>query len=239
MKIAHKSESLDTIQTIAEHSISTGEIAKEFAIPELKRVVYNIALLHDIGKYQKSFQDKIIEGRNIRVDHSTCGAIEAKALFGRGAVSIIAQYCIAGHHTGLPNGGTKNDTIDDSTLQGRLSATSRFEDYSDYKNELHPEKISDTEVLELFGSAKKTENIIELFAFITRYCFSCLTDADSLDTIRFCTGRENTELKSDFKTCLDKINHKMDSFQSITELQKARSILQQQVYEKHNIDSEI
>ena len=239
MKIAHKSENSDSVQTVQQHSISTAKMASDFAIPELKKTAYNIALLHDIGKYQKSFQDKISRGSNKRVDHSTCGAVEARKLFGNGVISMISQYCIAGHHTGLPDGGSHNDTVEDATLQGRLSDISRLEDYSDYRDELQPEQISDKELLSLFNGAESQEDVIERFAFITRYCFSCLTDADSLDTIRFCTGREDTELTSDFSACLAKINHKFSSFHCVTQLQKARSVLQQQVFEKADTDSDI
>lgn len=98
VKIAHKREDTNDVQTIYEHSVKTAELARSFSIPELRKIIYNTALLHDIGKYQPSFQERI-GGKNIHVDHSTCGAIEAKKLFGNGPSSLIAQYCIAGHHS--------------------------------------------------------------------------------------------------------------------------------------------
>ena len=114
-KIAHIKEGVGAVQTIREHSIETAELANSFSIPELRQIIYNISLLHDIGKYQTSFQERI-GGKNIRVDHSTCGAIEAKKLFGNRVSSLIAQFCIAGHHSGIPNGGTQFDTKDDTSL---------------------------------------------------------------------------------------------------------------------------
>lgn len=239
MKIAHNDPDTGRVQTVAEHSIATAEMAEGFAVSDLKILAYDMSLLHDIGKYQKSFQEKILFGKKARVDHSTCGAIEVKKLFSNGAASMIAQYCISGHHAGLPDGGTRSDNIDDPTLQGRLSNSDRFDDYSDYQNELHLKTINDSNIMNLFKCAKTKEDMIECFAFITRYCFSCLTDADSLDTAKFYTGREDTELQSDFQDCLAKINDKLSSFQCVTELQKARSILQQQVYQKIDTDSEI
>lgn len=239
MKIAHKNPNSDSVQTVQQHSLSAAETAGTFAIPELKKTVYNMTLLHDIGKYQPSFQKKITGDSRKRVDHSTCGAVEAKKLFGNSMVSMISQYCIAGHHTGLPDGGSRNDTVEDTTLQGRLSDTSRLEDYSDYKDELQPEQISDKELFCLFTGAESQEDVIERFAFLTRYCFSCLTDADSLDTIQFCTGRENAELTSDFIACLAKINEKLSSFHPVTALQMARPVLQRQVFEKTDTDSDI
>jgi CRISPR-associated endonuclease/helicase Cas3 len=50
-------------------------------------------ILHDIGKYSDKFQRRL-EGLNIRVDHSTAGAIEASKLYQK-AQAIILQYIIA------------------------------------------------------------------------------------------------------------------------------------------------
>ena len=236
-KIAHINSLTNEVQTIKDHSLCTAEMAKKFSVAELKPLVYSLSLLHDIGKYQPSFQERI-NGKNIRAEHSTCGAIEAKKLFGKGVSSTIAQYCIAGHHSGIPNGGNFADTKDDVTLQGRLKR--EFEDYSDYKSELTVEKPDEKAVKKYMSkTAKDNESLIETFAFIARYCFSCLTDADSLDTAEFCTGRKDIELTSEFKECLDKINEKIASFKAETELQKARSIVQAQAYEKVGEDANV
>jgi len=236
-KIAHINALTNEVQTIKDHSLCTAEMAKNFSVAELKPLVYSLSLLHDIGKYQPSFQERI-NGKNIRAEHSTCGAIEAKKLFGKGASSLIAQYCIAGHHSGIPNGGNFADTKDDVTLQGRLKR--EFEDYSDYKSELTVEKPDEKAIKKyMLLTAKDDESLIETFAFIARYCFSCLTDADSLDTAEFCTGRKDIELTSEFKECLDKINEKIASFKAETELQKARSIVQAQAYEKVGEDANV
>ena len=236
-KIAHINSLTNEVQTIKDHSLCTAEMAKKFSVAELKPLVYSLSLLHDIGKYQPSFQERI-NGKNIRAEHSTCGAIEAKKLFGKDVSSMIAQYCIAGHHSGIPNGGNFADTKDDVTLQGRLKR--EFEDYSDYKSELTVEKPDEKAVkIYMSKTAKDNESLIETFAFIARYCFSCLTDADSLDTAEFCTGRKDIELTSEFKECLDKINEKIASFKAETELQKARSIVQAQAYEKVGEDANV
>ena len=236
-RIAHIKESIGTVQTIREHSFATAELADSFSIPELRQLVYNISLLHDIGKYQPSFQERI-SGKNIRVDHSTCGAIEAKKLFGNCTGSLIAQFCISGHHSGIPNGGTQFDTKDDTSLYGRLKRET--EDYSNYKKELTVEKLDEKAVREyMLKAAADTESLLEVFAFTTRYCFSCLTDADSIDTAKFCAGREDTELTSDFNECLKKLDAKLDSFRPETELQKSRALVQTQVYDKTDISSDV
>lgn len=234
---AHINETNNTVQSIREHCLSTAELAKKYSIDQLKGIMYAMGLLHDIGKYQPSFQRKITYGENVRVEHSTCGAIAAKDKYNN-ALSLIMQYCIAGHHSGIPDGGYANDTDDMTTLCGRLKR--KFEDYSAYKDELEPPNIDENLFNEfLCRDCKNQKDIIEKFAFLTRYCFSCLTDADSNDTAEFCNGTKNQEMKTDFEKCLNRINNKFSLFQCTTELQKSRSLIQQQVYDKSDISSEI
>ncbi len=234
---AHINKDNDTVQSVKDHCISTAKLAKEFAVKELKSIVYVIGLMHDIGKYQPSFQRKISYQENIRVEHSTCGALVAKSKYNN-ALSLIMQYCIAGHHSGIPNGGYANDTEDMTTLRGRMNRS--FEDYSAYENELTIPYI-DEDLFNKFllRNCKTQKEVIEKFAFVTRYCFSCLTDADSIDTDRFCNGNRDRELKADFVKCLNKINNNFASLSNVTDLQQSRSLIQQQVYDKVNIDSEI
>ena len=47
-------------------------------------------------------------------------------------MNLMMQYCIAGHHTGIPNGDL--EMMRDNSLKGRMNRT--FEDYDVYKQEL-------------------------------------------------------------------------------------------------------
>ena len=73
---AHINENSKLKQTIKEYCENTAKLCSEYAVPEMKDFMYVIGLLHDIGKYQYSFA-KRLNGENIRVEHSTCGAIAA------------------------------------------------------------------------------------------------------------------------------------------------------------------
>ena len=123
--IAHINEELKTEQTVKEHSENVAMLAEEYAVERFKKIAYVTGLLHDCGKYQESFQ-KRISGSDIRVEHSTCGAIivkdmsENKSRYPLGILSRMMEYCIAGHHSGIPDGGTTNDYETDPTLTGRL-----------------------------------------------------------------------------------------------------------------------
>lgn len=71
--IAHNSEKMSKEQTVVEHSRNTAKLCKDFSISVLKDTMYVLGLLHDVGKYQISYQRRI-RGENINVEHSGCGA---------------------------------------------------------------------------------------------------------------------------------------------------------------------
>lgn len=234
--IAHINEE-NQIQSVKQHCENTAILSRSYSISQLKDIAYITGLLHDIGKYQMSFQDRINHKSTAIIDHSICGAIEVSKIYSD-VCSLIMEYCIAGHHTGIPDGGNKLDSADMPTLYGRMKKTT--ENYSCYKEEfVIPKCDSDQFQNWLLLDCTNKEDLIEKFAFATRYLFSCITDADSNDTSEFCSHISNEELKSNFAECLDKINKCLKKFKCITQLQKARSAIQQQVYDKAHIDSEI
>ena len=55
-------------------------------------------------------------------------------------------------------------------------------------------------------STKDPTELIERYAFFTKYVFSCLTDADFLDTERFCNKNVKRGMSGDFEKALDKLN---------------------------------
>lgn len=234
---AHINENSKEIQTVKEHSENTASLCRDFSIPALKDILYMTGLLHDIGKYQVSFQERI-NGKNIKVEHSGCGAKEVQKKY-PSIVKWLMSYCITGHHSGIPDGGFKNDTKDQATLHGRLER--EFEDYSIYKEELKGIDIDEKAFCEFLAEdcGNNMDMVIDKFAFLVRYCFSCLTDADSIDTATFCTGKTNRSLNADFKNCLDKVNKYMDSFSCVSGLQKTRAVLQEQVFSQVGQDAGI
>ena len=233
---AHKNEKTGEVQTIKQHDENVAELACSFAIPVMKKIVYAGGILHDIGKYQIDFQYKL-DGKSIAVEHSTCGAIVARKHY-RGAAGLLLELCIAGHHSGIPDCGCKKDGPDLSTLYGRLNR--QFAPYDGYQSELSIPEIDEEEFAQfLCKDCENKEEIIDKYAFLIRYVFSCLTDADSLDTERFCTGQERKPLRADFPACLEKVNRRLVSFKCTTDLQKTRAALQQQAFDKVNQDAEI
>ncbi len=231
---AHINEFTGAVQTVKEHCEATAALSESFAIEPLKKVVRASGCIHDLGKYQCDFQRRI-DGENVRVEHSTCGAIVASEYYGNPA-SLIMEYCVTGHHSGLPDAGYRNDAPErePSTMFSRMNR--RFESFEAYKNEISLPEISEADLrklAEFIGrDCSDKDQVIDKFAFITRYCFSCLVDADSIDTGMFCGTMIEERPQADFAECLKRVNERLSSFKSITELQKTRKKLQQQVFDK-------
>ena len=66
---------------------------------------------------------------------------------------------------------------------------------------------------ELFDVSNQRE-IIERYSFFTRYLFSCLTDADFIDTERFVTPNTDRGMDGDFQKAYEKVCEKLNSFKN-------------------------
>lgn len=171
-KLAHISEDHSREQTVYEHLTGTAELAKQFAAAfGAEEDGYLLGLLHDIGKYSDAFQHRLDGG--VRVDHSTAGAKEACA-HGVGYLALA----IAGHHGGIPNFGSRADTKNDATLSGRLKRD--LEPYDDWKTEVTLPPVKPFNMRE-FNTGFR-------LSFYIRMLFSCLVDADFIDTETFMDG---------------------------------------------------
>jgi CRISPR-associated endonuclease/helicase Cas3 len=97
----------DRWHPLASHLLEVSRLAssraKKFDAARLKAVV---GLLHDLGKYSRAFQN-YISGQGPSPDHATAGACEVQRLVTAARpdrlAALIGAYCIAGHHSGLPN----------------------------------------------------------------------------------------------------------------------------------------
>lgn len=180
MFFAHtrKGEPKEMWQSLEEHLIQTAEIAGDFADKfNAKELGYVVGILHDLGKYSAKFQ-KRLEGAKIRVDHSTAGMQEAFELYKdiyRGALAKIMSYIICGHHSGLPDAGSANY---EGSLENRKERD--IEDYSAYKEEIQPPDLSEFKL-----PLERPVDISFSLYFLIQMLFSCLVDADSLDTEKY------------------------------------------------------
>ena len=224
-------------QTVKAHLIGVSKLAEDFSVDLLKPLAKKASLYHDIGKYALNFQKRLDDDK-VKFSHAACGAIEYKNLADKNdCFAPLMEYCIAGHHTGLMDGGTGADNSDSPTLSGTLKRENEYtgeNDYSAYTTEINFATLTQEERTPPYNelrSAKDPTELIERYAFFTKYVFSCLTDADFLDTERFCNKNVERGMSGDFEKALDKLNRELSNMPSDNPLRQARSRIQQQAFD--------
>lgn len=160
-------------QTVAEHLTGTAALCREFAEAFGAGADGELAgLLHDIGKCTEGFQTRLLHDGG-KVDHAAAGAV-ACAMRG----NICAAACVAGHHGGLPDfGSMRMDQAGEATLSGRIKKGIAGQ-YLERCGE------SGVSLPTAFVSAAPRRDMLQM-SFWTRMLYSCLVDADFLDTERF------------------------------------------------------
>jgi CRISPR-associated endonuclease/helicase Cas3 len=178
---AHSTDSSDksSWQPLDVHLEGVAQLAEEFAAifkaDDWGRVA---GLLHDAGKATEAFQRRL-EGSPQRVDHATFGAqlAEEKA----GQLGLLLSYAIAGHHGGVPDGGSQEGELHHRLRHGKVPPDVTLLSVANVKQELLPPfRLS-------------AEHAGFSLAFFTRMVFSCLVDADFLDTEGFSTPGKKEE----------------------------------------------
>lgn len=174
------------IHDLAEHLLGVAKISHGFAA-EFKsdEWAYLAGIWHDLGKYRERFQrhirrssgydpDAHIEGKPGKAPHSTAGALLACDRFKE--VGRVLAYLISGHHAGLYDwhGG----------LEARLDSEDARKELQEAVNAVPPSEILAA------GDAfrpdlRQVPGLKEGFALWIRMLFSCLVDADFLDTEAF------------------------------------------------------
>ena len=173
---------------LSDHLKDTGKLAAQFAdfFGEGAAVLAEQAgLLHDLGKYSREFQDKL-QGDPARVNHSTHGAQKAIALYD--GLGYFLAYAIAGHHTGLADGtGYEGQR---RALAERLKDRDLPQLSPVWEKEI---KLADRQSLHKYLANMERCKGQEVFqcAFLIRMLFSCLIDADRLDTENFFAQAED------------------------------------------------
>lgn len=174
-------------------------------------------MLHDLGKYTLEFQKRLEGGA--KVDHATWGARIAKELYPQ-AWPLLA-YGIAGHHAGLANG--KNGVARRS-LDERLK-TELPELLPQWRQELLlPDQMTMT-LPDKF--TPKKERIRFQQTFLARMIYSCLVDADFIDTDEFYRRSEGRPKRHQrpmptLVQLRERLKVRLESFKADTEVNKLR-----------------
>ena len=175
-------------QTLSAHSENVARLASVFAAPFASSSQAElIGEVHDLGKARSSFQSYLRRCNGIGNseqddgDHSHSGAGASWLFQKAGPLGKALAYCVAGHHAGLPdwsNGSTPN-----GTLGVRMA-----EERSVLEEPPVRDWISAHEAEWLVKKQPppfKFDREDSSFSFWIRMVYSCLVDADFLDTEAF------------------------------------------------------
>jgi CRISPR-associated endonuclease/helicase Cas3 len=168
---------------------------------------HNAGWLHDLGKLDSGFQGYLLRENGLddasydsgRVNHSSAGAYAAEVVLGPQIGRILA-YLVAGHHAGLPDWiGSSAALTERMEIDGRenfLRIRTEAEPYLTHLDKASPPPAF---------LAKRPEN----FHLWMRLLFSCLVDADYLDTEAF-MNREQAFVRAAVFSTIDQLSDHFD-----------------------------
>ena len=173
--------SVEKVQSLDDHLMGTALFAEYFA------AAFNcnywgkiLGEWHDLGKYSAHFQQYIQERTGLieeeeqisKVDHSSAGALFAKEQLG--VLGLPISYCIAGHHSGLLNWSNEIGVSGDMESRLQKNSLELIRKHLPPKESLNIKLLSPPTVFQ--------PNSLNVWV---RMLYSCLVDADYLDTERF------------------------------------------------------
>ena len=193
-------------QTLQSHSVNVGEMAAEFArVFGAQEIACQTGKLHDLGKYSEAFNHRLHGGPS--VDHATAGAKIAVERWG-GVIGKLMAFCIAGHHAGLANGSGEGNNR--HTLKDRLAL--QFGADIPALDNLWQQEIKLPETLSAPPLKADAHHPFFSYAFFTRMLYSCLVDADYLDTEAFYSNLENKVAERSGYPDLNVLQHNFNQF---------------------------
>lgn len=184
-----------------------------------------IGLAHDAGKGRSAWQKYIreqssdenatLEGKRGKIPHAIYGAKLAEEIFD--TKGRFLSYCIAGHHSGLPDWSPATGAK--SSLEFQLNQPLELVEIRDYI-------VSRIKTVNLPDPPWKFSHHLDLSLWI-RMLYSCLVDADFLDTEEY-MDHSRTLSRRDYPSIgrlLDRYCEYIEKFESIsekTEINKTR-----------------
>lgn len=242
-------------QPLHEHLENVAELCSAFAeVFGYGQWGRALGLLHDAGKACDCFQNgRLFNKPNVHVDHAALGAKRALELYGgrgdeldqtysQAYMGELIAYAILGHHRGMKNSLDIEERIkkldkssySNNTAENYLSYKTLLEDYS----ATNPPNREDLESIllsrlmrTLEGKANDTfrQHLVFSSQAFTRMLFSCLVDADWLDTEHF-VHPEKAEIRKysydSIPTLLDKLETHLNAIKKgakVTAVNKARA----------------
>ena len=238
--IAHTRED-GNIQTLPEHIEGVAHhcalFLEEAGLPELAPLGRLLAQLHDAGKAQPAFQRYILGKSDQKAPHSAAGALLATCILYELSeelqlkklprTSQLLAYAISGHHRGLYDYIELRKELEKEEIKKRYAKTK--EELPNIKSELRTwvEEHAEATETSLKELAKQVEATEQAQALI-RLLFSCLVDADFLDTEAFMDEerkerrQEATSGYAPLELLRDRLTKHMEGFSTEGKINEAR-----------------
>jgi len=238
--IAHRTEGGEE-QSLYDHVEGVAlQIRRNLTEAGLKQLIplgELLGRLHDVGKAQPAFQ-RYIRGESVaKAPHSAAGALlatsliyelsEELALKKLPRTSQLLAYAISGHHRGLYDYAELRNKLEEVDCKDRCKKTAealtklRSQIQSWAKEHAEATETSLKELAKQVGATEQAQALIRLL-------FSCLVDADFLDTEAFMDeerkGRrhEATSGYAPLETLRDRLTKHMEGFSTEGKINEAR-----------------
>lgn len=219
---AHSANGAGQRHLLAEHLTSVGRIAADFAANFPWAAEAKLAgVLHDLGKYGDLFQARL-RGEESGLDHWSQGAWFALLEYR----AVAACLAIQGHHVGLQAADHQSlGKLNPSKLKTAHPLKLRLsdDDIERLKSRLQQDGVNVPVPERIAITVNEARNTISAMLDV-RMLFSCLVDADFLDTEAHFRGDANGKKYRDSGPSLD--------------IDRARAALDEHVSEKIRAHSE-
>lgn len=220
------------IHALQDHLAKVAQMAVRFADGRGELFAHYAGLWHDLGKFQQAFQDYIkqatgFDKENAHLEdvesskptkrpHSTAGAKYATTHLDPLLGHLLA-YLIAGHHAGLADWHDKGSLKDrlqqaDDELSAALAGVAQSQGASEFLQFDEGELVAQLEQI-----VAHSDDVLGELHIWMRFWFSCLVDADFLDTESFMHGFDNADdakkagVRPSFET-LNELHHRYENF---------------------------
>ena len=238
--IAHRTEGGEE-QSLYDHVEGVAlQIRRNLTEAGLKQLIplgELLGRLHDAGKAQPAFQRYIRGESAAKAPHSAAGALLATSLLYKFSVELglkklprtsqLLAYAISGHHRGLYNYAELQNKLEEVDCKDRCKKTAEAltkltaEIQSWAKEYAEATETSLKELAKQVGATEQAQALVRLL-------FSCLVDADFLDTEAFMDeerkGRrhEATCGYAPLETLRDRLTKHMEGFSTEGKINEAR-----------------
>ncbi|MBQ6427665.1 MAG: CRISPR-associated helicase Cas3', partial [Oscillospiraceae bacterium] len=183
-------------QSLQDHLENVAQLSASFSRPfGGEQDGFAAGRYHDIGKFSDPFQRRVRGGAE-KADHSSAGAL---LLFEKR--NLPASMCIAGHHSGLMDAGTRNDLSGTFMARIQNAKVGGIADCSAWQQFIPPPSSADSRRFPGLGNY-----------FYIKMLFSSLTDADWLDTEAYFQNTPYRPSTTDFQHLQELLDKRLAEF---------------------------